>query len=64
MNFNAGFFADALGDPACQKEAVMQVQPMRGPVPQQGVDAGIEEEDLQSAPCGGVPALVGLQHLV
>ena len=59
VDLHAGPDPGPLGDQPGKEAEPPAVEPMGEAVVEEGVDAGIEEEDLQSAPCGGVPALVG-----
>ena len=45
-----------------QEEPMVPVQPVGHPVVQDGVDAGVQEKDLQLAAGRGVAALVGGQQ--
>ncbi len=62
VDFDTRFIPGMLGNPAGQEIPMVQVQPVGRPVPQQGVDAGVEEKNLQLIPGRRVPALIGGQQ--
>ena len=62
VDLNAGDVAGQLGVQAGQEGKVVTVEPVGDAVEDDGVDAGVEEEDLQLAAGRGVAALVGGQQ--
>ena len=61
MDLDAGFFSCVLRDPSCQEKMPADIKPMGHPMPEHCVNAGIQEENLQFAAGGRVPALIGCQ---
>ena len=59
VNLDAGTPAVPLGFQPRQKKQFVPVEKMGNPVADDGVDAGIEQENLQFAPSGRIPGLVG-----
>ena len=57
VDLDAGAVAAMLADPSCQKNVLVLVQPVRDAVVDQDVKAGVQQNDLQHAACGGVLAL-------
>ena len=62
MDLDARAVPGDLGVQPGQKAAVVPPEPVAHPVKDHRVDALVEEEDLQLAAGGGVPALVGFQQ--
>jgi len=57
VDLDAGLMPAVLADPAGQEEVLMLIQPVRDAVVDQDVKAGVQQNDLQHAACGGVLAL-------
>ena len=63
VDLNAGKVSGQLGiEPGQEKEPVA-VEPVGHPVEEDGVNAGVKEQDLQLAPGRRVPGLIGAQGL-
>ena len=62
VDLDAGPEPAPLGDAPGQEEPAVPVQPVGHPVVQHGVDAGVQEKNLQLAAGRGVAALVGGQQ--
>ena len=61
VDLNAGALPVPLGLKPRQKEQLMLIEKMRDPMPDDGVDARIEQEDLQLAPSRRIAGLIGRQ---
>ena len=61
VDLNTGALPVPLGLKPRQKEQLMLIEKMRDPMPDDGVDARIEQEDLQLAPSRRISGLVGRQ---
>ena len=59
----AGEMPGKLGVQPGQEEQPMPVEPMGYPVEEDGVDAGVQQKDLQLGAGGRVPPLIGAQQL-
>ena len=62
VDLNAGDVAGQLGVQAGQEGKVVTVEPVGDAVEDDGVDAGVEEKDLQLAAGGRVALLIGAQQ--
>ena len=58
VDLDAGFPAGVLGNAAGQEIAAMAIQPVCDTVIDHGMNAGVQQEDLQLAPGSGVTLLI------
>ena len=57
VDLDAGFVAAVLADPAGKEKVPVLIQPVGNAVVDQDMEAGVQQDDLQHAACGGVLAL-------
>ena len=57
VDLDAGAVAAMLADPAGQEKVPVLIQPVGNAVVDQDMEAGVQQDDLQHAACGGVLAL-------